>query len=81
VDVGAPVKVGGLLVKPGDLIMGDKHGVLSIPSEIAKDVPKAVQLMEDWEHPIIKLCQSKEFTLEGLKGRYLSPRPTWPARK
>ncbi len=30
VDFGAPVKVGGLLVKPGDLLMGDKHGVISI---------------------------------------------------
>ena len=81
VEVGIPVKVGGLLVKSGDLIMGDKHGVLSIPLEIVKDVPKAVQMMEDWERPIIKLCQSKEFTLEGLKERYLSARPTWPRRK
>ncbi len=43
VEIGIPVKVGGLVVKPGDLIMGDKHGVISIPLEIARDVPKAVQ--------------------------------------
>jgi regulator of RNase E activity RraA len=81
VDVGIPVKVGGLLVKPGDLIMGDKHGVLSIPLEIVKDIPKAVQLIEDWERPVIKFCHSKDFTVEGLKERFMSPRPTWPARK
>lgn len=77
-DVGIPVKVNGLWVKPGDLIVGDRHGVLSVPPEVAKDVPRAAQMMEDWERRIIDFCRSKEFSLEGLKERYLSPRPTWP---
>ena len=81
VDIGIPVKVGGLVVQPGDLIMGDQHGVLSIPLQIARDVPKAAQLVEDWERPIINFCKSKGFTLDGLKERYQSPRPTWPPRK
>ena len=81
VEIGIPVKVGGLIVKPGDLILGDKHGVISIPLEIARDVPKAAQLVEDWERPIINYCKSKNFTIEGLKERYMSPRPTWPPRK
>jgi 4-hydroxy-4-methyl-2-oxoglutarate aldolase len=81
VEVGTPVKIGGLVVKPGDLIMGDKHGVLSIPLEIARDVPKAAQLVEDWERRVINFCKSPEFTREGLKERFMSPRPTWPAKK
>ncbi|MCJ7748363.1 MAG: RraA family protein [Desulfobacterales bacterium] len=81
VEMGVPVKVGGLVVKPGDLILGDKHGVISIPLEIARDVPKAAQLVEDWERPVINYCKSKEFNIEGLKERYMSPRPTWPPRK
>jgi 4-hydroxy-4-methyl-2-oxoglutarate aldolase len=80
VEVGIPVKVGGLTVRSGDLVMGDKHGVISIPLEIARDIPKAAQLVEDWERPVINFCKSKEFTVEGLKERYLSPRPTWPPR-
>jgi len=78
VDVGIPIRVGGLLVKPGDLIMGDRHGVLSIRLEVARDLPKAVQMMEDWERRVVDFCQSDGFHLEGLKERYLSPRPTWP---
>jgi len=81
VEIGIPVKVGGLIVKPGDLILGDKHGVISIPLEIARGVPKAAQLVEDWERPVINYCKSKGFTIEGLKERYMSPRPTWPPRK
>ena len=80
VEVGIPVKVGGLTVRSCDLVMGDKHGVISIPLEIARDIPKAAQLVEDWERPVINFCKSKEFTVEGLKERYLSPRPTWPPR-
>jgi len=80
IDFGAPVKIGGLVVKPGDLIMGDKHGVISIPHDIARDVPRAAQMMEDWERPIINYCQSKDFTAEGLKERYLSARPSWPPK-
>jgi 4-hydroxy-4-methyl-2-oxoglutarate aldolase len=80
VEIGVPVKVGGLVVKPGSLIVGDKHGVLSIPHEIARDVPKVAQMVEEWERPVINYCKSKEFNLEGLKERYSSPRPTWPPK-
>jgi 4-hydroxy-4-methyl-2-oxoglutarate aldolase len=80
VEIGAPVKVGGLWVKTGDLLMGDKHGVIKIPLEIAKDIPKACQAMEDWERKVINFCKSKEFNVEGLKQRFLGPRPTWPPK-
>lgn len=76
VEIGVPVKVGGLLVRPGDLLQGDKHGVINIPLEIARQVPEAAQRMEDWERPIIDFCKSGEFSVEALKERYLSPRPT-----
>jgi regulator of RNase E activity RraA len=81
VDVSIPVKVGGLTVKPGDLIMGDKHGVLSIPPEIARDLPQAAKMIEDWEKNVISYCKSDDFTLEGLKKRVSVPKPTWPPKK
>lgn len=80
VDIGIPVRVGGLTVKPGDLIMGDRHGVISVPLEIARDVPKAAQMVEDWERPVIDFCKGKEFNPEGLKSLFLSARPTWPPK-
>lgn len=79
-EVSIPVKVGGLEIKPGDLIMGDKHGVISVPLEIARDVPKAAKLVENWERNIISFCKSKEFNVEGLKERIMLPRPTWSPR-
>lgn len=78
VDMGIPIEVGGLIVKPGDLIVGDKHGVISVPLELVKDIPKAAGLIEEREHGIIHYCRCPAFTLEGLIERYNAPRPGWP---
>jgi len=78
VDVSIPVKVGRVVVKQGDLIMGDKHGVISVPLAIAKHLPEAAKRIERWERNVIDYCRSGTFTLEGLKERVSAPKPTWP---
>jgi 4-hydroxy-4-methyl-2-oxoglutarate aldolase len=67
VEVGTPVSVGGLTVKPGDLLHGDEHGVTSVPVEIARDVPKAAERVEAGERVIIDFARSSECTADGLK--------------
>lgn len=67
VEFGTPVKVGGLVVRPGDLIHADKHGAIVIPHEIARDVPAAAAEVERMERRIINYCQSSEFDVAGLK--------------
>jgi 4-hydroxy-4-methyl-2-oxoglutarate aldolase len=67
VDFGTPVKVGGLLVNPGDLIHADKHGAMVIPHEIAREVPAAAAEVERGERAIIDCCQSADFSVDRLK--------------
>ncbi len=67
VDSGISVKVGGLVVNNGDLIHADKHGVIVIPHEIAREVPEACQKVEDRERRIINFCKSPDFDVEALK--------------
>src|SRR5712692_10359728 len=67
VDFGTPVKVGGLLVHPGDLIHADKHGAIVIPHEIAREVPAAAAEVERGERAIIECCQSADFSVPRLK--------------
>jgi regulator of RNase E activity RraA len=74
VEVGVPVTVGGLAVDPGDLLHGDRHGVISIPPEVAADLPAAVRQVEAEERQLIALCQSPDFTLEKLI-TFTRPRP------
>jgi len=71
VDIGVPVQVGGITVSPGDLIHGDQHGVLVIPPEIARDIPKAAAEVERRERRIIGLCQSPDFSPEKLRELYI----------
>lgn len=70
VDFGIPVRVGGLTVSPGDLLHGDKHGIIAIPSSIAAEVVSAAARVERQERQIIDLCQSPDFTPEALKERW-----------
>ena len=37
-DYNVPITVGGVSIKPGDLVLGDRDGVLIIPREIADEV-------------------------------------------
>lgn len=67
VEVGKPVRVGGVTVSPGDLLHGDQHGVLVIPSQIAADVPAAAAAVERQERRIIDYCRSAEFSADGLR--------------
>lgn len=51
--IGQPVRVGGLVVRQGDLLHGDANGVTSIPIEIADEVADAAQEFCDIEKIVI----------------------------
>ena len=62
-----PVTVGGLTVNPGDLLLGDQHGVTNIPLDIAAEIPDAVKQIEAGEREMIDVCQAPDFTVDKLK--------------
>jgi 4-hydroxy-4-methyl-2-oxoglutarate aldolase len=67
VDFGTPVTIGGLEIRPGDLIHADMHGVQVIPEEIAREIPAAAEKIIAKERTITSLCQSPGFELDALK--------------
>jgi regulator of RNase E activity RraA len=75
VDFGIPIKVGGVLIKPGDLLHGDQHGVCTIPHDIAARIPEAIARVEADEREIISVCQSPGFTADKLKELFKRIRP------
>lgn len=66
VDFGEPVEIGGLKIHPGDLIHGDRHGVHTIPMEIAHEIPKVAASILAEERALIELCRSPDFSLHAL---------------
>jgi 4-hydroxy-4-methyl-2-oxoglutarate aldolase len=69
VAVGEPVTIGGLPVRPGDLLHGDQHGVLSIPFEIAGALAAATRDVEAKERELIDFCRSPDFSADALLER------------
>jgi 4-hydroxy-4-methyl-2-oxoglutarate aldolase len=65
--VDEPVEIAGLRIRPGDLLHGDQHGVVKIPSGMAGDLVKIAGEMREHERKIIEFCGSENFSREGLR--------------
>lgn len=74
-DFGGTVEIGGLKVRPGDLIHGDRHGVQTIPLEIADKIPAAARQITDKREHLIGLCRATDFSLERLREAIRNPEP------
>jgi regulator of RNase E activity RraA len=66
-DFGEPVEVGRLKIQPGDLIHGDRHGVQTVPREIAAKIPPVAKELLAKERQLIELCQSPGLTIKRLR--------------
>jgi len=66
-EFGSTIKVGGLEVKPGDLLHGDQHGILTVPTRIAAEVPAVASRLRESEKKVIDFCESKEFSVNRLR--------------
>lgn len=49
-----PVSIGGMVVNPGDIVVGDEDGVVAFPPSVAGDLLKAVQAQADKEEMILQ---------------------------
>lgn len=65
-DFGRAVQIGGLEVNPGELLHGDRHGLLTVPKEIVGEIPNVAVRLEQTERKVIDYCRSKEFSADGL---------------
>jgi 4-hydroxy-4-methyl-2-oxoglutarate aldolase len=65
-SAGHGVSIGGLVVRPGDLLHADRHGILLIPSEIAEKVPAAADKIIATEQKLIGWIRSKDFDVRKL---------------
>ena len=65
-DIGVPVMVDGMEVHTGSLLHGDQHGVLTIPNEIAAEVPNVAAKLQRCEKAVVEFCQSSDFSIAKL---------------
>jgi RraA family protein len=60
-EINVPVSIGGMVIQPGDIVVGDEDGVVAFPQAIAADLLKAVREREAWEAELLRSV---------LEGRY-----------
>ena len=62
-----PVQVAGLTIAPGDLLHGDRHGILKVPAEHADRIIEIATRLHRQEREILQYCESDQFSPEGLR--------------
>jgi len=70
VRLGAPVTVGQLRIRPGDLVMADSNGCLRVPVDRAEETLAAVQSVIDLEDGKRRFAESAEFTAAEAARRF-----------
>ena len=65
VDINVPIGCGDVAVWPGDLLVGDKEGVVVIPAHIIKEIADEVQSMKIYEDYVIEKVR-KGSSIKGL---------------
>jgi len=72
-DFGNTVEVGHMQVRPGDLLHGDRHGIQTIPLEIAARVPQVAQAIMKRRQELIDQVWQTRTTL----GNCMDPHASW----
>ncbi len=67
VQFGTPVTIAGMDVSPDDLIHADQHGAVVIPKNVARDIPRMVDLVTRREQVVIKASCKPGFSAAVLK--------------
>jgi len=66
VDLDVPIGCGGVLVMPGDLIVGDAEGVAVVPAAVADEVAEAALAQEEYETFVLERVRAGA----SIKGLY-----------
>lgn len=69
VDVGEPVEIAGLTIRPGDLLLGDRHGIVKIPHKLARELPEEAARIMAKKRELLSFCDSNEFSLQEFRVR------------
>ena len=65
-EINAPVTIGGLEVRPGDLLHGDENGIVKVPLDIAEAVAEQSRLVREREAKFFEYLRSPSVTMEGI---------------
>jgi 4-hydroxy-4-methyl-2-oxoglutarate aldolase len=69
IEFGGPAEIGGVKFASGDLLFGDRNGVMTVPvSQAAEILAEAAKIHRE-ERELIRFCHSPDFSLKELTER------------
>ncbi len=71
-DINVPVSIGGFVVSPGDIVVGDEDGLVAFPPGLAASLAEAVRTQEAKEAEILLMVREGRY--DGRYGRVPSPK-------
>jgi regulator of RNase E activity RraA len=69
-ELDGPVTVFGMMVRPSDLVHGDRHGAVVIPAEHIERLPAAIDLVLRKEQPVLRAARTPGITVEKLRAAW-----------
>ncbi len=63
-DIGTPIEIAGVRVSPGDVVVGDRDGVVALPSSELDRVIVAARARESHERDHLRRIAGGELTLD-----------------
>ncbi len=66
IEFGEPIQIDGLKISSGDLLHGDRHGVLTVPLSFVSEIPGKAAKIRERESELVKFCRSPRFSLPEL---------------
>ncbi len=77
VEIGGTVLIAGMQVRPGEIIHGDRDGIVSIPGDIAERVPEAAKRVIERERKVCEYCKGSGFSREKLRATITADASRW----
>lgn len=68
-DVGSPVTLDGQQIHAGDILHGDKNGIVIIPASILDKLPDEVEKIRDRERATMENIKSPDFDLKSFRSK------------
>lgn len=65
-ELGPTVSVCGLTIRPGDLLHGDRNGLVAVPEDWVERVIRQARAIQQKEQRLMDFIRGDEFSIEGL---------------
>jgi 4-hydroxy-4-methyl-2-oxoglutarate aldolase len=77
VEMGGIVEIAGMEIRPGEVIHGDKDGIVVVPPDLAPEIPEIAKRFLAREEAICRYCNSRSFSRQELKGVISADESRW----